>query len=97
MIVLATENGLAFCERDNNWRVVRHGLGGQRVTSVVGPPHFGGVVHEGLILAGTTDGVYRSEDEGQTWAEASACPINTGYTCPINTGYIYVGWHTTPR
>jgi photosystem II stability/assembly factor-like uncharacterized protein len=30
------------------------------------------VACEGLILAGTADGVYRSDDDGGTWAEASA-------------------------
>ncbi len=64
MICLATDNGLAFCERNKDWQIVRRGLEGQRVTSVS--------AREGLILAGTPDGVFRSEDEGRTWAEASA-------------------------
>jgi hypothetical protein len=64
MIYLATDNGLAICERDNGWRIVRRGLEGQRVISVI--------AREGVILAGTTDGVFRSADEGLTWGEASA-------------------------
>jgi len=72
MIYLATENGFAFCERDNEWHIVRRELDGQRVTSISAPPNVGGGEHTGLILAGTTDGIFRSEDEGRTWAEASA-------------------------
>ena len=64
MIYLATENGLFVCERDKEWAVLRHTLKGQQVTSVI--------AREGVILAGTTDGVFRSDDEGQTWDEASA-------------------------
>jgi photosystem II stability/assembly factor-like uncharacterized protein len=64
MIYLATENGLLVCERDDKWRVVRRELAGRHVTSVI--------AREGTILAGTTDGVFRSDDEGQTWREASA-------------------------
>jgi photosystem II stability/assembly factor-like uncharacterized protein len=63
MIYLATENGLLVCERIEEWCVVRHGLVGQRVTSVI--------AREGTILAGTINGVFRSDDEGQTWREMS--------------------------
>ena len=63
MVFLGTDNGLAFCERDNDWHIVRRELEGQRIRSVV--------VHEDLILAGTTNGIFRSEDDGQTWVEAS--------------------------
>jgi len=72
MTYLGTDNGLALCERVNGWRIVRRGLEGQRVTCVIAPPYFGGVERTGLILAGTADGNFRSEDEGHTWAEASA-------------------------
>jgi photosystem II stability/assembly factor-like uncharacterized protein len=72
MIYLGTNNGVVLCERDDDWRIVRRGLEGQRVTTVITPPHFGGGAREGHILAGTTDGVFRSEDKGRTWTEASA-------------------------
>lgn len=72
MICLATNNGLAFCERNKDWQIVRRGLEGQRVTSVSAPPNFGGDERTGLLLAGTPNGIFRSEDEGHTWAEASA-------------------------
>jgi photosystem II stability/assembly factor-like uncharacterized protein len=64
MIYLATNNGLVICEgTGGEWRLVRRGLDGQRVTSLI--------AREGVILAGTTNGIFRSEDDGQTWAEAS--------------------------
>ena len=64
MIYLGTDNGVVLCERDDEWRIVRRGLEGQRVTSIS--------AGEGHVLAGTTDGIYRSEDESRTWTEASA-------------------------
>jgi photosystem II stability/assembly factor-like uncharacterized protein len=66
MIYLATEDGLIIGERNHNrddWRIVRRGLEGRRVTSVI--------AREGVILAGTTDGIFHSDDDGQTWREAS--------------------------
>jgi len=63
MIYLGTNNGLVICERDDNWHILRRGLEGQRVTCVS--------AREALILAGTPDGVFRSEDEGHTWTVAS--------------------------
>lgn len=64
MIYLATEDGLILAERGDDWRITRRGLEGRRVTSVI--------AREGVILAGTTDGIFRSDDDGQTWREASA-------------------------
>jgi len=72
MIYLGTNDGVVLCERDKDWGIVRRGLEGQHVTSVVTPPSFGGGAGEGHILAGTTDGIYRSDDEGRTWSETSA-------------------------
>lgn len=64
MIYLATDNGLLTCEREDEWRTLRRGLEGKRVTSVI--------ARQGVILAGTRDGIFRSDDEGQNWREASA-------------------------
>ena len=64
MIYLATNNGLIVCEREGEWREVRRGLEGKRVTSVI--------AREGVILAGTRDGIFRSDDHGENWREASA-------------------------
>lgn len=64
-LLLATNDGLALCGRaGSGWRVEHCGLVGYRVTSVV--------AREGVILAGTTDGVFRSDDGGRRWDEASA-------------------------
>lgn len=64
MIYLATNTGVEVASRDGQWRIVRSGLEGRRVTSVS--------AREGVILAGTTaNGVFRSDDEGRTWNEAS--------------------------
>lgn len=65
LLLLATRDGLALCRRDgDNWRVTTRGLEGRRVTSVI--------AREGVILAGTREGVWRSEDQGRTWEAASA-------------------------
>jgi photosystem II stability/assembly factor-like uncharacterized protein len=64
-LILATANGLIVLERDgDDWRAVARGLAGRRATSVI--------AREGVILAGTTDGVFRSDDLGWSWEPASA-------------------------
>ena len=64
-LLLATRHGLIVCGRDEDgWRAAARVLPDRDVTSVIG--------REGVILAGTTDGVYRSDDMGVTWREASA-------------------------
>jgi photosystem II stability/assembly factor-like uncharacterized protein len=63
MIALATNNGVVFAE-GGSWRVLRRSLEGSHVTSII--------AREGVILAGTLDGIFRSDDEGRTWQEASA-------------------------
>ena len=63
-LLLATEEGLVLCERDDDhWRERTRGLKDHQVTSVI--------ARDGVILAGTTRGVYRSNDLGHTWAEAN--------------------------
>jgi photosystem II stability/assembly factor-like uncharacterized protein len=67
-LILATEKGLAICERDgDNWRESTRGLKDDQVTSVI--------AREGVILAGTRRGIYRSDDDGHTWNE-----MNQGLT-----------------
>ncbi|MBA3533358.1 MAG: hypothetical protein H0T73_15665 [Ardenticatenales bacterium] len=64
LLIIATINGIHLCEaEDNGWRPCGHTLQGHHVTSVI--------AREGVILAGTTDGIYRSDDLGLTWQEAS--------------------------
>ncbi len=64
LLFLATAQGIAICERDsNNWRVFKRDLPGSYVTSVI--------AQEGMILAGTRDGIFRSGDEGGSWQEVN--------------------------
>ena len=64
-LYLATSKGLIVCARDDSdWRVTSLGLTDQDVTSVI--------ARESVILAGTIGGVFRSDDRGQTWRDASA-------------------------
>ena len=63
-LILATKQGIVVCEHDSNdWHESLRGLEGGHVTSVI--------AREGVILAGTENGVFRSDDEGQTWKETS--------------------------
>lgn len=65
LLVLGTSKGVIVCQRqDGEWRPSHRGLAEQSVTSVI--------AREGVILAGTRQGVYRSDDEGRTWQEARA-------------------------
>ncbi len=64
-LILATEAGVVVCvERGDSWQESMRGLTDQRVTCVLAQEH--------KIFAGTRNGVFRSDDEGQTWREASA-------------------------
>jgi photosystem II stability/assembly factor-like uncharacterized protein len=64
-LLLATESGVVVCERETRgWREVRRSLEDQHVNSVLS---LGGD-----ILAGTQDGIYRSEDGGASWQESSS-------------------------
>lgn len=63
-LLAATEHGLVSAVRtDDGWREGARWLTDHNVTSAVS--------REGVILFGTTDGVFRSEDAGKTWHEAS--------------------------
>lgn len=65
ILFLATNGGLVVCRRyEDGWHMVERGLAGQPVTSVI--------AREGVILAGTRQGVYRSDDLGRSWQEASS-------------------------
>lgn len=68
LICLATAAGLVICRGSGgSWQVERRTLQDHQVTSVM--------AREGVILAGTTAGVFRSDDEGRTWRE-----VNEGLT-----------------
>ena len=63
-IYLATRTGLVTAVQNGaHWQVEERGLGGQELTSVI--------AREGVILAGTRDGIFCSEDRGFTWSEKS--------------------------
>jgi len=63
-LFLATAHGLVVCQRDaDGWGEVKRTLTDHHITSVI--------AREGVILAGTTNGVFRSDDLGQTWRDAN--------------------------
>jgi photosystem II stability/assembly factor-like uncharacterized protein len=63
-LLLATQAGFAAAAPiANTWQVVRKGLDGRHVTSII--------AREGVILVGTTDGIFVSDDGGASWQEAS--------------------------
>lgn len=63
-IILATADGVIIGERDNgDWLGAQHSLSGRDTTSII--------AREGVILTGTRAGVFRSDDLGKTWQEAS--------------------------
>jgi photosystem II stability/assembly factor-like uncharacterized protein len=65
ILILATDSRVVVLKRDGDeWRELSRGLDGANVTSAI--------AREGVILAGTTNGVFRSDDLGQTWYAASA-------------------------
>lgn len=62
-LLVATQHGLVVAQHtDGAWRETARVLEDRDVTGVV--------CREGVILAGTTDGVCRSEDGGTTWRDA---------------------------
>jgi photosystem II stability/assembly factor-like uncharacterized protein len=64
-LLLATTDGLGVYARAGaSWREQRHGLAVQPVLCVI--------AREGVILAGSREGVWRSDDLGQSWRAASA-------------------------
>jgi photosystem II stability/assembly factor-like uncharacterized protein len=64
-LLLATHHGLVVCarDRDGDWQAVRRGLEDVRPTCVI--------AREGVVLAGSRQGVHRSDDAGRTWRPAS--------------------------
>jgi photosystem II stability/assembly factor-like uncharacterized protein len=63
-LYLATNNGVAMVQGEHGeWQVSGRALEEHHVTTLI--------AREGVILAGTTDGIYLSDDHGRTWMEAS--------------------------
>jgi photosystem II stability/assembly factor-like uncharacterized protein len=64
---LATKNGVFMARRaGRGWSVTAEALSGKAITSTS--------ACEGLALAGTRDGIWRSADGGKNWAEAGTHP-----------------------
>ena len=63
-LFVATAHGLMiYAQQGADWREIAQTLTQHNVTSVI--------AREGVILAGTTTGVYRSDDVGKNWQPAS--------------------------
>jgi photosystem II stability/assembly factor-like uncharacterized protein len=63
-LILATQQGVVVCRPSpEGWQEVWRGLVDQTVTSVI--------ARQGVILAGTHQGVFRSDDLGASWIQAS--------------------------
>jgi len=63
-LYIATAMGLFIAtQTDGNWAVVRHALKQKALTAIA--------VSGDVILAGTTDGIWRSSDNGNSWNEAN--------------------------
>lgn len=64
MLLIATSHGVIRCEqRNDDWRSTHRTLTEYKVTAIT--------VRAGIVVAGTTDGVFRSSDGGLTWDEMS--------------------------
>jgi len=64
-LILATSGGVVVCRSiQGEWRETRRGLEDRHVTSVI--------AREGVILAGTTNGIFRSDDLGRSWQAANS-------------------------
>ncbi len=90
VLFLATDDGLLTCQRQGDeWREIARGLAGKRVTSASAR------ARAGTILAGTTDGVFRSDDLGRTWQAASTGLAHRHVRWmafhPDRAGYEFVG------
>ena len=63
-LYIATVLGLFIVTQTNgNWEIVRHTLKDKALTSVA--------ASEGIIIAGTIDGIWRSSDTGKSWHESN--------------------------
>jgi photosystem II stability/assembly factor-like uncharacterized protein len=63
-LFLATVRGVyTYQHQADDWYEIAHGLPNLRVTSII--------THQAIALAGTPEGIYRSDDLGKTWRMAS--------------------------
>lgn len=61
---LATDRGIVSADPGDNWRVTGRSLEELVITAVA--------AHGGVVLAGARDGIYRSDDGGNSWRQASS-------------------------
>lgn len=66
MLYLATNNGIVCADRKEGWHVTGSALAGHSVTSIA--------ARRNIILAGTMEGIFRSEDSGGSWSSAKVGP-----------------------
>jgi photosystem II stability/assembly factor-like uncharacterized protein len=64
MIYLATNKGVVSADPARGWQITGTSLEGLEVTTVT--------AREGALLAGTTDGIYRTDNSGREWREVSS-------------------------
>ena len=63
-LYIATAMGLFIAtQTDGNWNLIRHTLQEKSLTSVT--------AFDGVILAGSTEGIWRSTDDGESWKAAN--------------------------
>lgn len=64
LLIIGTSDGLVIARREEHtWQALEYGLTSHQITSTS--------VQGGVILAGTKEGVFRSDDLGQSWRTAS--------------------------
>jgi photosystem II stability/assembly factor-like uncharacterized protein len=64
-LYLATSSGLVIADKaGDTWQISARPLAGQQITSVI--------ASQEVILVGTRDGIFRSDDGGRSWGEASS-------------------------
>lgn len=64
-IFLATDRGVVIGQRQHGrWQATSRSLEERQVKSLI--------AREGVVLAGTTEGIFRSDDRGHSWRAASA-------------------------
>ncbi|MBV8084827.1 MAG: hypothetical protein JO247_08425 [Chloroflexi bacterium] len=88
MLIVGTEHGLTVLHEDGAWRPAAMALGGWEVTDLLAAPG-------GELLAATRgDGMWRSDDRGQTWRKPSYGKPGPGKVhtlCLDGTGHLYAG------
>jgi photosystem II stability/assembly factor-like uncharacterized protein len=63
-LYISTFKGVAICQRDgDDWRMISHSLEKNHATVIA--------TSDGIVLAGTRDGLFRSTDGGESWNAAN--------------------------